>query len=128
MRRPDWGAGKRNFTSLYLEPLSEPAIRELLAGLVPGLPEPTIRAVVARADGIPLYAVEIVRMLLAEGRVREEGGRYVPTGDIIRVLHPGDAHRAHRVAARRPGAGGPRPGPGRGGARAELHARAACPR
>ena len=38
-RRPDWGAGKRNFTSLYLEPLPEPAMRELLAGLVPGLPE-----------------------------------------------------------------------------------------
>ena len=35
-RRPDWGAGKRNFTSLYLEPLPEPAMRELLAGLVPG--------------------------------------------------------------------------------------------
>ena len=87
-RRPDWGAGKRNFTSLYLEPLSEPAIRELLAGLVPGLPEPTIRAVVARADGIPLYAVEIVRMLLAEGRVREEGGRYVPTGDITTFSIP----------------------------------------
>ena len=87
-KRPDWGAGKRNFTSLYLEPLSEPAIRELLAGLVPGLPEPTIRAVVARADGIPLYAVEIVRMLLAEGRVREEGGRYVPTGDITTFSIP----------------------------------------
>ncbi len=87
-RRPDWGAGKRNFTSLYLEPLSEAAIRELLAGLVPGLPEPTIRAVVARADGIPLYAVEIVRMLLAEGRVREEGGRYVPTGDITTFSIP----------------------------------------
>src|SRR5665811_2391943 len=87
-KRPDWGAGKRNFTSLYLEPLSEPAIRELLAGLVPGLPEPTIRAVVSRADGIPLYAVEIVRMLLAEGRVREEGGRYVPTGDITTFSIP----------------------------------------
>ena len=35
-RRPDWGAGKRNFTSLYLEPLDPSAMRELLAGLVPG--------------------------------------------------------------------------------------------
>ncbi|MHB8459865.1 MAG: ATP-binding protein [Candidatus Limnocylindrales bacterium] len=87
-KRPDWGAGKRNFTSLYLEPLPEPAVREMLAGLVPGLPEPTIRAVVARADGIPLYAVEIVRMLLAEGRVREEGGRYVPVGDITTFSIP----------------------------------------
>ncbi|MDQ3406703.1 MAG: AAA family ATPase, partial [Chloroflexota bacterium] len=36
-RRPNWGAGKRNFTSLYLEPLAEPAMGELLSGLVPGL-------------------------------------------------------------------------------------------
>ena len=37
-RRPTWGAGHRNFTSLYLEPLSQPAMEELLTGLVPGLP------------------------------------------------------------------------------------------
>ena len=34
--RPTWGAGQRNFTSLYLEPLSQPAMEELLDGLVPG--------------------------------------------------------------------------------------------
>ncbi len=37
-RRPDWGAGKRSFTSIYLEPLPKAAMQELLAGLVPGLP------------------------------------------------------------------------------------------
>ena len=37
-KRPTWGAGHRNFTSLYLEPLSEQAMEELLLGLVPGLP------------------------------------------------------------------------------------------
>src|ERR1019366_10628765 len=45
-RRPDWGAAKRSFTSIFLEPLSEPAMRELLAGLVPGLPPAAIRAIV----------------------------------------------------------------------------------
>ena len=35
-RRPTWGAGKRSFSSLYLEPLSEQAMGELLTGLVPG--------------------------------------------------------------------------------------------
>src|SRR3989304_1057758 len=59
-RRPDWGAGKRSFSSVYLEPLPEQAMRDLLAGLVPGLPEPTARAIVARADGVPLYAAEAV--------------------------------------------------------------------
>jgi predicted ATPase len=44
-RRPDWGAGRRNFTSLYHEPLSEPDMRALLAGLVPGLPERAINSI-----------------------------------------------------------------------------------
>ena len=43
-RRADWGAGKRNFTSLYLEPLDPGAMRELLAGLVPGLPASAVAA------------------------------------------------------------------------------------
>ena len=37
-KRPTWGAGHRNFSSIYLEPLSGNAMEELLAGLVPGLP------------------------------------------------------------------------------------------
>jgi class 3 adenylate cyclase/tetratricopeptide (TPR) repeat protein len=88
-KRPDWGAGKRNFTSIYLEPLQEPAMRQLLAGLVPGLPESAIRSIVARADGIPLYAVETVRMLLADGRLALEGGIYRPVGDLTSLAVPG---------------------------------------
>src|ERR1019366_8717555 len=87
-RRPTWGAGKRNFTSLYLEPLPEPAMRELLAGLVPGLPEPAVRAIVARADGVPLYAVETVRMLVAQGQLVLEGGSYRPTRDLADLAVP----------------------------------------
>ncbi len=87
-KRPNWGAGKRNFTSIYLEPLSAAAMRELLAGLVPGLPAATARAIVERADGIPLYAVETVRMLLADGRLALEGDRYVPVGDLTSLAVP----------------------------------------
>jgi class 3 adenylate cyclase/tetratricopeptide (TPR) repeat protein len=87
-KRPDWGAGKRNFTSIYLEPLPEAAMRELLAGLVPGLPESAVRSIVARADGVPLYAVETVRMLIADGRLRLEGGVYHPAGDLTDLAVP----------------------------------------
>jgi class 3 adenylate cyclase/tetratricopeptide (TPR) repeat protein len=87
-KRTDWGAGKRNFVSLSLEPLAVPAMRELLAGLVPGLPAETVRAIVARADGIPLYAVETVRMLLAEGRLAIEDGVCVPIGDLTDMAVP----------------------------------------
>ena len=87
-RRPLWGAGKRNFVSVDLEPLPEPAMRRLLAGLVPGLPEAAVGAIVARAEGIPLYAVETVRMLVSEGRLVEEGGNYLPQGDLSTLSVP----------------------------------------
>ena len=87
-RRPTWGAGKRNFTSLYLEPLPEPAMRQLLAGLVPGLPEAAVHAIVARADGVPLYAVETVRMLVADGKLELADGVYRPTGDLTTLAVP----------------------------------------
>jgi class 3 adenylate cyclase/tetratricopeptide (TPR) repeat protein len=87
-RRPDWGAGKRSFTSIFLEPLPAAAMRELLAGLVPGLPEAAVAAIVERADGVPLYAVETVRMLVAEGKLALEGGVYRPIGDLSTLAVP----------------------------------------
>ncbi len=87
-KRSDWGAGKRNFTSLYLEPLTPAAMREMLIGLIAGLPEPAIAAIVARADGIPLYAVETVRMLLADGKLALDGDSYRPTGDLHDLAVP----------------------------------------
>jgi class 3 adenylate cyclase/tetratricopeptide (TPR) repeat protein len=87
-RRPDWGAAKRNFASLFLDPLSTAAMEELLAGLVPGLPVSAARAIVARADGMPLYAVETVRMLLAEGRLAVADGAYRPVGDLSTLAVP----------------------------------------
>ncbi len=87
-KRPDWGAGKRSFASIYLEPLPPAEMELLLAGLVPGLPRKAIDAIVGRADGIPLYAVETVRMLLAQERLVLEDGRYRPTGDLNDVAVP----------------------------------------
>ena len=63
-------------------------MRELLAGLVPGLPRDAVKAIVARADGIPLYAVETVRMLVADGRLVRDDGVYVPTGDLDDLAVP----------------------------------------
>ncbi len=81
-KRPDWGAGKRSFTSIYLEPLPPEEMERLLGGLVPGLPRKAIDVIVDRADGIPLYAVETVRMLLAQERIVLEHGEYRPVGDL----------------------------------------------
>ncbi|HXQ95595.1 MAG TPA: adenylate/guanylate cyclase domain-containing protein [Candidatus Acidoferrales bacterium] len=87
-RRPDWGAGKRSFASIYLEPLPPLEMGRLLAGLVPGLPQKAVASIVARADGVPLYAVETVRMLLAQGRLVLEGEAYRPIGTLDDVAVP----------------------------------------
>ncbi|HEX5466967.1 MAG TPA: adenylate/guanylate cyclase domain-containing protein [Candidatus Limnocylindrales bacterium] len=87
-RRPGWGAGRRNSVTLSLEPLPEEQMRRLLEGLVPGLPEAAVRRIVERADGIPLYAVETVRMLVAEGRLVEDAVGYRPVGDLSDLAVP----------------------------------------
>src|SRR5207247_8540650 len=97
-RRVGWGAGHRNFVAIGLEPLSDQAMREMLAGLVPGLPEATIKAILSRAEGIPLYAVETVRMLLNTGRLVAQEGVYQPAGDLTELEVPDTLHAL--IAAR----------------------------
>jgi class 3 adenylate cyclase/tetratricopeptide (TPR) repeat protein len=81
-KRPTWGAGQRAFTSIYLEPLPPTAMEELLGGLVPGMPPEVVHEILGRAEGIPLYAVETVRMLLDRGLVVEDGPSYRVVGEI----------------------------------------------
>ncbi len=87
-RRPTWGAGQRNFTAIYLEPLAGSAMQELLAGLVPGLPSGLHDQILARAEGVPLYAVETVRMLLDRGLLAEDGPSYRVVGEIESLAIP----------------------------------------
>jgi hypothetical protein len=97
-RRPTWGAGQRSFTSLYLEPLSQRAMEELLAGLVPGLPEALRDQILARAEGVPLYAVETVRMLLDRGLLVPDGPTYRLSGPVESLEVPETLHAL--IAAR----------------------------
>ena len=88
-RRPDWGAGRRNFLALGLEPLDRGGDARAAGGPRPrACPPPTARSIIARADGIPLYAVETVRMLVADGRLREADGRYEPVGELGELAVP----------------------------------------
>src|SRR6266511_2369593 len=68
-RRPDWGGGKRNATTISLSPLSETETAQLLAALLEQavLPAEVQSALLARAGGNPLYAEEYVRMLQDRG-------------------------------------------------------------
>jgi class 3 adenylate cyclase/tetratricopeptide (TPR) repeat protein len=87
-RRPTWGAGLRNFSSLELDPLAPGEMDLLLLGIVPGIPPEAIRAIRDRAEGVPLYAVETVRMLLDQGRLTETDGRYRLSGELGALAVP----------------------------------------
>ena len=86
-KRSAW-AGKRGFTQLYLEPLPPSVMDDLLTGLVPGLPDDLRARVLERAEGVPLYAVETVRMLLDRGLLARDGAVYRPTGPIEQLEMP----------------------------------------
>jgi class 3 adenylate cyclase/tetratricopeptide (TPR) repeat protein len=64
-RRPGWGGGKRNATTISLAPLSEDETEALLASLLGSEPlgEARRQGILTRAGGNPLYAEEYVRMV-----------------------------------------------------------------
>ena len=98
-RRPTWGAGQRNFSSLYLEPLSEESMQRAPGG-ARARPARAICAhrSSARAEGVPLYAVETVRMLLDRGLLTQDGPVYRPAGEIETLEVPETLHAL--IAAR----------------------------
>ncbi len=87
-RHPTWGAGKRNFTSVFLEPLGAAAMERLLDGLVPGLQDELRDQILDRAQGVPLYAMETVRMLLDRGLLERAGSVYRLTGPVANLDVP----------------------------------------
>ncbi len=91
-RRPNWGAGQRSFASVHLEPLAQEAMHELLIGLIPGLPDRVAERILERAEGVPLFAVEIVRMLAGKGLLVEAEGAYEIAGELSDVELPDSLH------------------------------------
>ena len=64
-------------TIRHLEAMTDTDVAALLDGLVVGLPESLRDALVARSEGVPLFAVETVRSLIDRDLVVPRGGRYV---------------------------------------------------
>ena len=91
-RRAAFGSAGRSITQLVLEPLSATAMEELLDGLVPGLPDDLQAAILERAEGVPLYAVETVRMLMSRGDLERTNGAYRVTGDVASLAVPETLH------------------------------------
>ena len=74
--RPSLASGRRA-TVVSLDPLPDPAMTTLVDALVADLPARARAAIVGRAEGVPLYAVETVRSLIDRDAVIAQDGRYV---------------------------------------------------
>jgi class 3 adenylate cyclase len=87
-RHPGWGSGRRNTLSMHLAPLPDDQMAQLVTGMAPGIPEWAVDTIVDRAAGIPLYAVEFVRMLLAGGDLVRHGDTFTMAGDLSHLAVP----------------------------------------
>ncbi len=91
-RHPSFGTRVRSATTLTLEPLPDEDMGALLRGLVPGLTDDVLDRIRSRADGIPLYAVETVRMLLDRGALERDGDGYRIVGELESLDVPQTLH------------------------------------
>ncbi len=97
-RSPDWGAARRGFMSAHLAPLADGDVAILVRGMAPGILADTVDLVVNAAAGIPLYAVEYVRMLVAGGDLIDDGTGFRQTAEVDSLSVPDSLHAV--VAAR----------------------------
>jgi DNA-binding SARP family transcriptional activator len=84
-RRPDWGGGKHDASTITLDPLSSDAISQLLRSHLAGSPATEkVPTLVDRVGGNPLFAIEYARTLRSEGTdaVAAHGHRATPRGAI----------------------------------------------
>jgi len=91
-RRPDWGRSIRSATLMHLDPLGPQDMERLLLGLVPELPAGPLRRIVERAEGVPLYAVETLRMLLDRGILEARDGHFALAGALPELAVPETLH------------------------------------
>ena len=92
-RRPGWGSGRANSVAAYLAPLSPATMKDLVRGVVPDAPAVLVDRLADQAGGIPLYAVELLRMLLARGAIEPiEAGLYRVSGEVSDIDIPESLH------------------------------------
>jgi len=70
-RRPSWGEGARGHVAIVLDPLTPEESELMLEHLLgAGLPAALTKVVLERGEGNPLFAEEIIRMLIDRGVIR----------------------------------------------------------
>ncbi len=91
--RSEWGSLQRGGVTTHLPPLADADMHTLVGSLIPALDETTRAAIVRPAGGVPLFAIEMVRMLLNDGTlVQKEDGTFQATSDISNLAVPDTVH------------------------------------
>ena len=93
-RRPGWGGGKLNATSILLEPLSDDESRQLISNLLDRAPLPaeTESRIAEAVEGNALFAQELVAMLIDDGLLRLENDHWVASRDLSELPVPSTIH------------------------------------
>ena len=88
--RPDWGGGRRSFSSLPLDPLSSEESARLVSCLldVDGLPDGVRERILERSEGNPFFLEEIIRHLIDDERLVQENGHWQARAAIDDVEIP----------------------------------------
>ncbi len=88
-QRPTWGSLQRGVVSLHLPQLADTDMHSLVSSLVPDLDLAARQKIVAPSGGVPLFAIEMIRMLMADGTLVPNGdGTFGPTADITALAVP----------------------------------------
>ena len=87
---PDWGIKEERFVRLELQPLSDAESELIVDRLLDGAAAPSaLRGrIVGAAAGHPLFVEQLVSMLIDEGQLRREGGRWVIAGESPLAIPP----------------------------------------
>jgi len=92
--RSSWSGGKLNATTVLLEPLSDDECMQLVSNLV-GRDEAAGRLearIAEAAEGNPLFVEEMLSMLIDDGLLAPEDGRWTVVGDLAAVRVPPTIH------------------------------------
>jgi class 3 adenylate cyclase/tetratricopeptide (TPR) repeat protein len=87
--RPEWS--ERSGPLIELEPLSDGESELIVANLLGDAPFPVeVRnRIIASAEGNPLFVQQVLSMMIDDGLLRQEKGRWLPTGDLSDLAIPG---------------------------------------
>ena len=87
-RRPTWGAGQLQLHRASPRAAGVAAMIGAPRRRGPGPPRPFVRRIVERAAGVPLFAVETIRMLVDDGRLVRDGDTFKLAGEVGELAVP----------------------------------------